>query len=416
MKIFERNLTNRRELLKIGAAAAAASQKILGANERVRMAVIGTGSRANIVARLFLKHPDCEFVAACDVRRSRLDAFVEKLGGKLDTYGDYRRILERKDVDAVLVTTPDHWHGPITVDACAAGKDVYVEKPLSNTVEAAQRMLEAARKYNRVVQLGTQQRSGRHFQEAARFVQDGLLGRISHAVLLQPGGYTQTTQPPEAPPPDLDWEMFQGPAPRRPFSPSRLRWRSYYAYGGGLVTDWGVHLTDIALMYLKADGKAPLLTSASAQYVRFPRDEEQVPDAFACTWQYDNFVMSFTNVVPPGGAPSAQGNWFYGERGVLHVNRSGYQVWPVQRRGPEAPGPPGPPPIEAKSVEVKEDYQNDPDTTAHARNFLDCIKSRQKPVCDIEIGFNSTLPTLIALLAIQQGKTFTWDGRSARPA
>jgi len=406
-------MDTRRGFLKASAAAAVVSQRVLGANDRVRMAVIGTGGRGTLVTNLFLKHADCEFVAACDVRKSRLDAAVQKLGGKVDAYGDYRRILDRKDIDAVLVTTPDHWHGPITVDACAAGKDVYVEKPLSNTIEAAQRMVEAARKYKRVVQLGTQQRSGKHFQEAAKLVQDGLLGKISHAVLLQPGGYTQITQPPEAPPADLDWEMFQGPAPRRPFSPSRLRWRAYYMYGGGLVTDWGVHLTDIVMMYLKADNKGPLLTSAAAQYVNYPRDEEQVPDAFTCTWQYDNFVMTFTNVVQPGTEFSSQGNWFYGQNGVLHVNRSGYQIFPTQRRA--MPGQQLPPPIEAKNVPVKEDYQNDPDTTAHARNFLDCVKSRQRPICDVEIGFNSTLPTLIALLAIQQGKTFAWDGKSARP-
>jgi predicted dehydrogenase len=378
------------------------------------MAVIGTGTRGRIVNTLFRKHADCEFVAACDVRESRLGDVVKLIGGKVDSYGDYRRILERKDIDAVLVTTPDHWHSPITVDACAAGKDVYVEKPLSNTIPAAQRMVEAARKYNRVVQLGTQQRSGQHFQEAAKLIQDGLLGNISHAVLVQPGGYTQVTQPAEKPPADLDWEMFQGPAPRKPYSPSRLRWRSYYDYGGGLVTDWGVHLTDIVMMYLKADSKGPLLTSASAQFINFPRDEEQVPDAFTCSWQYDNFVMTFTNVVTPISEYSAQGNWFYGQRGVLHINRSGYRVIPSPSRGGR--GGPQAPPIQAKTVPIKEDYENDPDTTAHARNFLDCIKSRKRSTSDVEIGFNSTLPTLIALLAIQQGRAFRWDGKTARPA
>ncbi len=409
-------MANRREFLKATAAAAAVSQRILGANDRVRMAVIGTGSRGTIVNALFRKHADCEFVAACDVRESRLSNVVKQIQSKIDTYGDYHRILDRKDIDAVLVTTPDHWHSPIVVDACAAGKDAYVEKPLTNTIPAGQRMVEAARKYSRVVQLGTQQRSGQHFQEACRLIQDGLLGNISHAVLFQPGGYTQVTQPPEQPPADLNWELFQGPAPRKPYSPSHLRWRSYYDYGGGLVTDWGVHLTDIVMMYLKADGKGPLLTSASAQYINFPRDLEQVPDAFTCSWQYDNFVMTFSNLVPPMQGVNAQGNWFFGQRGVLHVNRSGYEVIPSPSRGGARGGQAAPPPIEAKTVPVKEDYQNDPDTTAHARNFLDCVKSRQRPVCDVEIGFNSTLPTLIALLAIQQERTFRWDGKAARPA
>jgi len=173
-------------------------------------------------------------------------------------------------------------------------------------------------------------------------------------------------------------------------------------------------LTDIVMMYLKADSKGPLLTSASAQFINFPRDEEQVPDAFTCSWQYDNFVMTFTNVVTPISEYSAQGNWFYGQRGVLHINRSGYRVIPSPSRGGR--GGPQAPPIQAKTVPIKEDSENAPDTTAHARNFLDCIKSRKRSTSDVEIGFNSTLPTLIALLAIQQGRAFRWDGKTARPA
>lgn len=399
-------------------SAAAVSPTIRGANDRIQMGIIGPGSRGTIVQRLFAKHSDCNFIAACDVNSKNLAAAAQRMSGKVDTYSDYRKLLERKDIDAVLVTTPDHWHSPITIDACAAGKDVYVEKPISNSIAAAQRMVEAARKYNRVVQLGTQQRSGAHFQEAAKLVQDGALGKVTHAVLIQPGAYNMARQPNEAPPPELDWDMWQGPAPRKPYSPMRRRWRAFYAYGGGLVTDWGVHLTDTALLAMTADNKTPLLSSASAQYVGAELDLEQVPDSFSCTWQYDNFVMTFTNAVPPPIAAgyNMQGNWFYGKRGVLHVNRSGYQVFPVEQRTPPgaaANAAPPPPPAEAKDVKVKEDYQNDPDTTAHARNFLDCVKSRKRSTSDIEIGFNSTLPCLLGLLAIQQGRTFAWDGKAA---
>ncbi len=408
-------MESRRTFIKVSAAAAAVSQTIRGANDRIRIGIVGPGWRGMTVWGCFAKHADCTCVAMADVNKKTLAASALKAGGKIDTYGDYRKLLERKDIDAVIVTTPDHWHGPVTVDACAAGKDVFVDKPISNTIEGGLSMVRAARKYSRVVQHGTQQRSGQHFQEAAKLVQSGLLGKVTHAVCLQPGAYNQAPQPEAPPPPELDWDMWQGPAPRRPYSPMRRMWRAFYAYGGGLVTDWGAHLTDIAMMYLNSDTKAPLLTSASAQYVSAARDLEQVPDTFACTWQYDNFVMSFTNVVPPNAAFNMQGNWFYGPRGVLHVNRSGYRVFPVQGRGMPG-GPPPPAPIDAKTVEVKENYDDDPDTTAHARNFLDCIKSRKRPICDIEIGFNATLPCLIALLAIQQGRSFTWDGTAARPA
>jgi len=241
-------------------------------------------------------------------------------------------------------------------------------------------------------------------------VQSGVLGKVTHAVLVQPGGGLQERQPEQAPPPELDWEMWQGPAPHRPYSPMYRRWRAFYAYGGGLVTDWGVHLTDVALMYLNADNKGPLLTSVSAQYINAPRDLEQVPNSFVCSWQYDDFVMSFTNAVANNPEWGLQGDWFYGPRGTLQVHRSGYRVYPAQQRA--TPG--GPPPLEAKTVPIIENYENDPYTTAHARNFLDCIKSRKRPVSDIEIGFHVTLPCLIALLAIQQGRSFAWDGKAAK--
>ncbi len=406
-------MESRRTFLKASAAAAVVSKTVLGANDRVQMGVIGPGWRGMTVWGCFSKHADCVGVAAADVNSKTLAASAQKIGAKVDTYSDYRKLLERKDIDAVLVATPDHWHSPITVDAFAAGKDVYVEKPISNTLEAAQRMMEASKKYNKLMQLGVQQRSGQHFNEAAKIVQSGQLGKVSHAVMVQPGSYNQAAQPTSAPPPELDWEMWQGPAPRRPYSPMRRMWRAFYMYGGGLVTDWGVHLTDIMTMYLGCDTKGPLLTSASAQYVNAAKDLEQVPDSFSCSWQYENFVASFTNAVPPGTPFNSQGNWFFGQRGVLHINRSGYQVFPVQGRSMPG-GPPPPAPIEAKTVNVKEEYDNDPDTTAHTRNFLDCVKSRKQPVANAEVGFYSTLPCLIGLMAIQQGKSFAWDGKTAK--
>ncbi len=225
-------------------------------------------------------------------------------------------------------------------------------------------------------------------------------------MLNQPGSYGGVMQPTAPVPEDLDWEMFQGPAPRKPFSPSYLRWRAFYMYGGGLMTDWGVHLTDIALLAMKADGKAPILTSGSSQYVGFPKDLEQFPDVFTAAWQYDDFLMTFTNIQPPSsGSSRLNGNYFYGTRGVLHVNRSGYRILPQPQRGRDAAtgrwrgagaraaglGPRGSGraagaaarPIEAKMYRQDEAYEDDPHTKAHARNFLDCVKSRKSPVADI---------------------------------
>jgi predicted dehydrogenase len=321
--------------------------------------------------------------------------------------------------------------------ACAAGKDAYVEKPMTHTIEDALMAVEAAKKYKRVVQLGVQQRSGSHFQECVKLIQEGYIGKVSHCVLNQPGNYGSVLQPTAPVPEDLDWEMFQGPAPRKAFSPSYLRWRTFYMYGGGLMTDWGVHLTDIALLAMKADNKPPIFTSASAQYVAFPKDPEQFPDVFTAAWQYDDFLMTFTNIqtpVPSGEFP-LNGNYFYGQKGVLHVNRAGYRILPVPQRrqppprpagapgagaragaAPAAPQTPPPPPIEGKICRQEEAYENDPHTIAHARNFLDCVKSRKSPVADITtVGFHVTLPCLLGRLAVKEGRAYRWDGSKAVP-
>ena len=417
------------------------------------MGLIGCGTRGTMVSGFHLRHKDCQFIAACDVWKTRLDPAIPRLseqggGGKVDAYSDYRRILDRKDIDAVLVTTPDHWHSPITVAACAAGKDVYVEKPISNSIEGGQKMVQAARQYNRVVQMGVQQRQGEAFKEAAKLVQDGYLGKVTHVELQYEGGYARTPEPNQDPPADLDWDMFQGPAPRHPYRPTRQRsWRAYWDYGGGLVTDWGVHLADVANWYMKKDLGAPLLTSAMAQNINVvdPQHEE-IPEAFMVTWQYDTYVMSFTNAVLPNPDFPFHGTYFFGQKGCLMVNRAGYIIRPNPRRTPPPNaagragaagaaaggragargaaaggmggfGPPADqgPPIEARVRPFAENYNDDPDTIAHARNFLDCVKSRQRPVGDIDIGFHSSLPCLLGLVAIQQGRTIAWDGNAAKP-
>lgn len=434
---------NRRDFLQAAFVAAAAARTtplfgsaqrtgVVGANERIRVGLIGCGNRGNQVAGDWMKHADSVFVAACDVAKDRLEKTAARLGAAqgtaVDGYEDYRRILERKDVDAVFIATPDHWHGPMTVDACAAGKDVYVEKPVSNAIEPALQMVEAARRYSRVVQVGQQQRSWHHFIEAAKLFQGGYVGAtITHCQMCPPGGGGgRPPQPPQAaqgPPPGLNWELFQGPAKRKPFVPGRLNWRGWYDYGGGNLTDWGVHLTDVMNWYMRADAKAPLLTSAATQYVRIPRDPERVPDTYAVTWQYDDYVATLSNAMVPGveHPQDRYGNYFFGDRGVLLVNRYGYEVlpYPPPPARPNAEAPP--PPIEPRKFkdpkgmsEVVESPFGSA-THRHVRNFLDAVKSRQKPNCDIEVGFNSALPCLLAIVSVKTGKAVRWDGKEARP-
>ncbi|MCG6921124.1 MAG: Gfo/Idh/MocA family oxidoreductase [Acidobacteria bacterium] len=437
-------MIKRRDFLHTAAIAAAAAQArplsaavrqtgVVGANDRIRVGIIGFGYRGKQVADDWMRHNDTVFVAACEVAKDRLDEAVAHLGevqgSKPDAYEDYHRILERKDVDAVLIATPDHWHCPMLLDSLAAGKDVYVEKPISNQVEPAVKMVEATRRSDRIVQVGLQQRSWHHFQEAAKLFQDGYVGSsVNHCQMCPPGGGGRVTrdQPPpvpQAPPEGFNWEMFQGPAKRKPFVPERRRWRGWYDYGGGNLTDWGVHLTDVMNWYMGADTRVPRLTSASAQYVRARRDPEQVPDTYAVTWQYEDFVATLSNAMIPGVEDPRElyGNHFFGERGVLTVNRLGYEVRPyppARRFGPDAPPPP--PPIESKKFRDPNGMAEIADsafggaTHRHIRNFLDCMRSRQRPNCDMEIGFNSTLPCLLAIVSVRTGQTVRWDGRSAQ--
>jgi predicted dehydrogenase len=387
----------------------------VGANGRVRLGVIGAGGRGNMVGGFFLRHADAQILALADPYKMRLDRTFDSLskvqsGVKIDAYEDYRRIIERKDIDAVLIATPDHWHCPITVEACAAGKDVYVEKPLSNTIEAAWTAVEAARKHNRIVQMGVQQRQGEAFKEAAELVQSGQLGKVTH-VMLQFGGSYGVPPEPEAPVPQgLNWDLFQGPAPKRPFRPGRLRWRNFYDYGGGLVSDWGVHLVDVAHWYLKADAKAPRLTCAAGQYITLNNPEkDQCPDAFTISWQYDDFVMSFTNAIVHDWEFGRQGTYFFGPNGSLVVHRSGFETRPRPAGGGRGGQTPPPNPLQARRRPFIENYNDDPDTIAHCREFLDSVKSRKRPSGDVEVGYHSTLPTLLALHAIREGRTFKYD-------
>ena len=431
--------SSRRSFLVGSAITAAVSRSAIGANDRIGFALIGAGSRGSYMAGVFTDFEDVNMLAVCDVFKPNRDEQATKLGAKTKTnpeaVGDYRRVLDRKDVDALLVTTPDHWHGPIVIEASQAGKDCYCEKPLSNTIEMGQKMRAAVRQYKRVVQIGLQQRSWQHFQENAKRVQDGMIGNVYQVDCMYTGNYTRDPGPPTAPPADLDWEMFQGNAERRPYTNMRQRtWRAFYDYSGGTLLDWGTHLTDVSHWYMNVD--APLTCSASGQYVRAPVLPEMLPDTLSVTWKYPKFVMTYKNSVESNPDWDTQGNHFIGTGGWLHVNRTEYRVRAVAGRG-QAPAPaaaapgaqaaagatppagrgaggrgaPAPPRFEPITERFR--YDGNPSDHAHVRNFLDCVKSRQDPVVSIDTGFYSTLPTLMGVLAVRYGKTYAWDGKQA---
>jgi predicted dehydrogenase len=271
-------MANRRDFVKGAAAAAFFSRTVLGANDRINYAFIGLGGRTGLLDAAWMKQPDGNLVAVCDCNKAKIDAYQKlKLADKkVDTFGDYRRVLDRKDIDAVLVAVPDHNHAPIMIAALEAGKDVYMEKPCSNTVEAAVAMLKAYRAHKQVVQLGTQQRSWDHFQEVARLVRDGALGPVNQILVGLSGGggggFGRARGPqaaPSAPPPipeGLDWNAFLGPAKQVLYDPARLGWRGWYDYGGGLITDWGVHWLDIVHLAMGADTSGPSSAAAVSAY------------------------------------------------------------------------------------------------------------------------------------------------------
>src|SRR5262245_46695548 len=249
---------------------APATGAVLGANDQIRVGVIGCGGQANWDASDFSRQPNVKIVALCDVYEGSMRQTLKNEALKLDPartsmFKDFRRVLDDKNIDAVIIATPDHWHALTTIMACQAGKDVYVEKPLSLTIEEGRRMVTAARKHNRVVQVGTQQRSARHFQQAVQLVREGKLGKITRVETWNyenqhPRGIGNP--PDEAPPNDLDWDFYLGPAPKVPYNKNRhlelFRW--FWDYSGGMMTDWGVHLIDIVHWAMNVD--APMAVAA----------------------------------------------------------------------------------------------------------------------------------------------------------
>ena len=247
----------RRHLFTAAAAAAASYRRIWGANDRVAVGIIGTGNRGGQIWEQALAQSDTDPVAVCDVYEPHLEKALSAAKGQAKAYRDFRDLLDHKPMDAVLIASPDHWHALQTIRACAAGLDVYVEKPLSLTVEEGRKMVEAAQRFNRVVQTGSQQRSGPHYIEAVQIVQSGLLGSVHHVE----AGLERNSMPgfgtPEdgEPPADFNYDMWLGPAPARPYNPLRghYHFRWFWDYSGGQMTNWGAHNIDIARWGLECE-------------------------------------------------------------------------------------------------------------------------------------------------------------------
>ncbi|HUV04289.1 MAG TPA: Gfo/Idh/MocA family oxidoreductase [Armatimonadota bacterium] len=385
-------------------APTAQEAKPIPPSEKIIVGVIGCGGMGMNNMNSFMKQPDVEIAAVCDVYEPHLNRALEKTGGKATPYKDFRKLLERKDIDAVIVATPDHWHAIPTIYACQAGKDVYVEKPVAHNIKEGRAMARAARGYKRVVQVGTQQRSAKHFERAVNIVKSGKIGKVTLARCWNvsnnfPKGIGN--QPDCDPPADLDWSMWLGPAPMRQYNPNRciydFRW--FWDYAGGKVTDWGVHLIDIVHWAMAVD--APLAVAASGGKYGI-EDNTETPDTIEAIFDYPGFTMVYfhTNCNAKGMDGKDYGIQFYGTNGTLFVDRSGFQIYPEGER--------------MKDVDVELEASRQKGSEAHARNFLDCVKSRGIPVSDIEIGHRSSSAPMLANIALRTGRKIHWDGKRER--
>jgi predicted dehydrogenase len=373
-----------------------------GPNDKIGVAFIGVGGQGTANLNDFRRNPLCRVVAVCDVYGPHRDKALKSLGEGVVASTDYRHILDRKDVDAVVISTPDHWHAIPAIEACRAGKDVYVEKPVARTVAEGEAILRAARKYNRVVQVGTQQRSGKHFQDVVQYVRSGKLGKVDRVDTWILGGTRDLGHPADAPPPpDLDWDLWLGPARKRPFNPAicpyNFRW--FWDYAGGQMSNWGVHLLDIARWAMNVS--LPERIEAVGGILS-TQDCRETPDTLDVAYTYPNgLTMTFWhrvgNALPPDGNPKHEiGIWFHGSNGDLFVDRNG---WNVSPRGSSTPS---------------EQHGGSDQHPSHVQNFLECVKSRKRPNSDIAIGQTSTTLCHLGNIAYVVGQPLSWDAGSKR--
>ena len=406
MTVTRRNFIKSSTILAAGVAMPAWSKT--SANDQVNVALIGCRSRGWGVLSSFLSHPEVRCVALADVDQSILSSRSEELEKKqslkADVYGDYRKILERKDVDIVIIGTPDHWHCLQFVDACKAGKDVYVEKPLSNSIAECDVMVAAARRYNRIVQVGQQQRSSGHWKEMVQYLRSGKLGNIGHVHIWANFNYAAMQPPvPDSKAPDgVDFETWLGAAPARTFNQQRFHgsWRMFWDYGGGLMTDWGVHLLDMGLWGMDVK-TVPIRTSAFGGKCICPDGAHETFDTQMVTYHFDKFVMTWENNAGTETGPYGKnyGLCFRGANGTLVANRDNWEIYPEKDTRTGAAKTP--------EMTVKADFQ---DQKLHVANFLECVTTRNsQTACTVENGSLCAKYAHLGNIAARTGKSLSYD-------
>jgi len=376
--------------------------RVLGANDRIQMGIIGSGGRGRSVMGSFNKFAsDCEFVAVCDVYEPNIEAGLKLARSGAATTMDYRKLLENRDVVAILNATPDHWHADVLLDAVAAGKDVYTEKPFSYSIEQGARMVKGVRATKQIVQVGMQRRSSEAVRGAKKLVDDGILGEV---VLARAQWYWNRKPMPQklTLAGRLDWERFQGPARTRVALDERrfFHWRNFRDYNGGHVTDQGTHLMDV-IQWFCNDGRPPV--SAVCQGAIYVHKGGDVPDTFSAVYEYPTFLATWTLCY----GNSFEDSWkifIQGKKATMVIDDDGYRVYPEVWKRPEIP------------PAVTHEYKGGIPTEPHVRNFLDCVRSRQEPNAPVEVGHRAVTGPHLANLALraQRRIELAEDGNSVR--
>jgi predicted dehydrogenase len=398
-------MTRRNVLTTTGAAAltAASQSRILGANDRLSVALIGCGARGGLLQPIFQKRNNAPLTAVCDVWQTRAQK-AQSLAPGATVFGDHRKLLETPGLDAVIIATSDHWHAPIAIDALNAGKDVYVEKPLTLKMEEGPRIIHAARENDRICQVGAQQRSGSHYIQAHReYLQTGKLGKIN---LVRTWWFDGGGGPPSGSrgpsssghsvpaglrekPADLDWKRYLGPVKWRAWDPPQFfNFRNYLDFNGGILTDKFVHWIDVVHMFMEQDGP---ISADTAGGIYFAKDGRTAPDTLNLHLEYPgNWIVTYFNT--PQAGLQREGIEFCGSNGHLRIDRTKFEFFPPEK-GAE-------PVVVACHTDLVEE---------HVQNFLDCCRSRKMPNGDVAAGHRSAQAAHLGNLSYLQKRRLRFD-------
>jgi predicted dehydrogenase len=408
---MKRGMINRRQFMEgaiTGLAAVAAARRsspalgAAGANERIRLGCIGIGGQGGFHMSQWARMPEIRVVAVCDVDQSHLDRAAEAAGTSPRKTKDFREVLDMKDVDAVCIATPDHWHSILAIQACQAGKHIYVEKPMSHDIKEGRAVAEAVKQSKVVLLHGTQQRSGTHWASAVERVKAGEIGKINmvHAWnawdVHQMYGSLGRHPDQDAAPPGVDYDRWLGPAPLHKFNPARFHGTFYYFwdYSGGMISGWGVHLFDVVMWAMGSEIKS--VATVGGKFVH--QDMRETPDTADATFEFPTFNLHYSMKHGNGWGPHGtmdHGIEFFGTDGTLQIDRMGFQVYDEADR------------VKRKPVHTEQDKVDD--FLEHKKHFIECIRGNAKPRCDAETAHKASSFGHLANLSHVVGRRLRWD-------